>query len=234
MVLSDASGLVLQTFGDTHAMQKAQRFALAPGNLWSESGRGTNAIGTALAIDDSCEIDGRQHFLASNRGLYCAAVPLQSPEGNTPGAGYLRPGSLSARANAGVVKGAAKQIEYLWFKQSLHPQQWLMSLHPQPEKLDGVDELLLVFTDAVLTAANRLAMREFSLNAEQFGHLTFQQLFSTVAANRRQHTAAARRRGSSLLFPSRARYRKRRGDPTPRYRSALLQPARRGEAAAPA
>ena len=70
VVLSDASGLVLQTFGDTHAMQKAQRFALAPGNLWSESGRGTNAIGTALAIDDSCEIDGRQHFLTSNQGLY--------------------------------------------------------------------------------------------------------------------------------------------------------------------
>lgn len=68
---SDASGLVLQTFGDTHAMQKAQRFALAPGNLWSESGRGTNAIGTALAIDDSCEIDGRQHFLTSN-GVFIA------------------------------------------------------------------------------------------------------------------------------------------------------------------
>ena len=178
VVLSDASGLVLQTFGDTHAMQKAQRFALAPGNLWSESGRGTNAIGTALAIDDSCEIDGRQHFLASNRGLYCAAVPLQSPEGNIAGVLDISgPAHYPHARTLAWVKGAAKQIEYLWFKQSLHPQQWLMSLHPQPEKLDGVDELLLVFTDAVLTAANRLAMREFSLNAEQFGHLTFQQLF---------------------------------------------------------
>jgi hypothetical protein len=40
VILSDASGLVLQTFGNMHAMQKAQSFALAPGNLWSESGRG--------------------------------------------------------------------------------------------------------------------------------------------------------------------------------------------------
>ncbi|KJG58839.1 hypothetical protein UA70_11475, partial [Raoultella planticola] len=33
------------------------------------------------------------------------------------------------------VKEAAKQIEYLWVKQSLHPQQWLMSLHLHPHKL---------------------------------------------------------------------------------------------------
>ena len=52
VILSDPDGLVLHTLGDTQALQKAQRVALAPGNLWSESGRGTNAIGTALAIDD--------------------------------------------------------------------------------------------------------------------------------------------------------------------------------------
>lgn len=178
VVLSDASGLVLQTFGDTHAMQKAQRFALAPGNLWSESGRGTNAIGTALAIDDSCEIDGRQHFLTSNQGLYCAAVPLQSPDGKIAGVLDISgPARYPHARTLAWVKCAAKQIEYLWVKQSLHPQQWLMSLHPQVEKLDGVDECLLVFTDNVLMAANRLAMREFSLNADRFGHLTFQQLF---------------------------------------------------------
>lgn len=39
VILSDASGLVLQTFGNLHAMQKAQSFALAPGNLWSERAR---------------------------------------------------------------------------------------------------------------------------------------------------------------------------------------------------
>lgn len=181
VILSDASGLVLQTFGETQAMQKAQRFALAPGNLWSESGRGTNAIGTALAIDDSCEIDGRQHFLTSNQGLYCAAVPLQNPEGKIAGVLDISgPAHYPHARTLAWVKGAAKQIEYLWVKQSLHPQQWLMSLHPRAEKLDSVDERLLVFTDNVLTAANRLAMREFDLDAARFGHLTFQQLFSQL------------------------------------------------------
>ncbi|MFS2225982.1 sigma-54-dependent Fis family transcriptional regulator [Pantoea sp. B65] len=178
VILSDASGLVLNTFGDMHAMQKAQRFALAPGNLWSECGRGTNAIGTALAIDDSCEIFGHQHYLTSNQGLYCAAIPLQAPNGQIAGvldisgpAHYSHPHTLA------WIKDAAKQIEYLWVKQSLHPEQWLMSLHPQLQGVDKVGELLLIFSDNVLMAANRLAMRELALNAGQFGSLTFQQLF---------------------------------------------------------
>ncbi len=33
VILSDPGGLVLHTVGDTQAMQKAQRVALAPGNL---------------------------------------------------------------------------------------------------------------------------------------------------------------------------------------------------------
>lgn len=178
VVLSDASGLILNTFGDMRALQKAQRFALAPGNLWSECGRGTNAIGTALAIDDGCEILAHQHYLTSNQGLYCAAMTLQMPNGQTAGvldisgpAHYPHPHTLA------WVKAAGQQIEYLWVKQSLRPDQWLMSLHAQAQGVDSAAEMLLVFSDNVLTAANRLAMCELQLSADRFGALTFQQLF---------------------------------------------------------
>ena len=178
VILSDASGMVLHTFGDMQSMEKAQRYALAPGNLWSECGRGTNAIGTALAIDDGCEIDGHQHFLTRNQGLYCAAMPLQMPNGQIAGVLDISgPAHFPHPQTFGWVKAAAKQIEYLWVKQSLHPQQWLMSLHREPQGIDTSDELLLVFSDNVLMAANRLAMRELALSAEQLGCLTFQQLF---------------------------------------------------------
>lgn len=178
VILSEASGLLLNTYGDKHAMQKAQQFALAPGNLWSECGRGTNAIGTALAIEDGCEIAGSQHFLTSNQNLYCAAMPLHGPDGQIAGVLDISgPAHFSHRHTLNWVKTAAKHIEYLWVKQSLHPQQWLMSVHPQPEKLDSVDEWLLVFSDNVLMAANRLAMRALHIRAEQLGHVTFQHLF---------------------------------------------------------
>lgn len=178
VILSDASGLVLNTFGDMQALQKAERFALAPGNLWSECGRGTNAIGTALAIDDCCEIDGQQHFLTSNQGLYCAAIPLQSPGGQIAGVLDISgPAHFTHPHTLAWIKDAAKQIEYLWVKQSLHPDQWMMSLHRQVQGIDRVEELLLVFSDNILMAANRVAMRELELGAEQFGCLTFPQLF---------------------------------------------------------
>jgi len=178
VVLSDASGLVLNSVGDMQALEKAQRFALAPGNLWSECGRGTNAIGTALAIDDGCEIFGDQHYLTSNQGLYCAAMPLQAPNGQIAGvldisgpAHYSHPHTLA------WVKEAAKQIEYLWMKQSLQPDQWLMSLHPHVHGIDHVDELLLIFADNILMAANRAAIHKLDLRIEQFGCTRFQQLF---------------------------------------------------------
>ncbi|QDY41204.1 sigma-54-dependent Fis family transcriptional regulator [Candidatus Pantoea soli] len=178
VILSDASGLVLHTAGDMQAMEKAQRFALAPGNLWSECGRGTNAIGTALAIDDGCEIHGQQHFLMRNQGLYCAAMPLQMPGGQIAGVIDISgPAQVAHPDTLSRVKAAARQIEYLWVKQSLHPQQWLMSLHTQPEGLDSSDELLLVFSDTLLTAANRLALRALALSTGALGSLSFPQLF---------------------------------------------------------
>ncbi|MEW5559103.1 sigma-54-dependent Fis family transcriptional regulator [Enterobacter asburiae] len=178
VVLTDDTGVVLQTVGNLSAMEKAQRFALSPGTLWSESGRGTNAIGTALAIDDSCEIDGEQHFLTSNQNLYCAAIPLQTPDGQIAGVLDISgPAHFSHAHTLAWVKSAARQIEYLWVKQSLHPQQWLMSLHPDPQKLDSVEELLLVFSDNTLIAANRLALRRLGIDPARLGHITFGQLF---------------------------------------------------------
>jgi len=181
VILTDASGLVLNTAGDLPSLEKAQRHALAPGNLWSECGRGTNAIGTALAIDECCEIEGRQHYLTANQALYCAAMPLQMPNGQIAGVVDISgPAHFSHPHTLKWVKVAAQQIEYLWIKQSLHPQQWLMSLHADPAGIDTREELLLVFSDNLLTAANRLAMRALALKPDQVGTISFQQLFPAL------------------------------------------------------
>lgn len=178
VVLSDARGQVLRTVGNVQALEKAQRYALEPGNIWSESGRGTNAIGTALAIEDACEIQGSQHFLTSNRHLYCAAMPLQGPDGNIAGVLDISgPTHFSHARTLSWVKTAALQIEHQWVKQHRHAQQWLMSLHAQAHRLDSAEELLLVFSDNLLMSANRQAMRGLNLSASQLGKTTFEQLF---------------------------------------------------------
>lgn len=178
VVLSDASGWILHTFGNLHSLQKAQRASLAPGNLWSECGRGTNAIGTALAIADGCEIEGGQHFLTDNRHLYCAAVPLLAPDGRVAGVLDISgPAHFCHRTTLAQVQAAARHIEYLWVTQTRRPQQWLMSLHARPDRLDDTESGLLVFSGDRLTAANSQGLRMLALDSSQINAITFGQLF---------------------------------------------------------
>ena len=97
VILSDPDGLVLHTLGDTQALQKAQRVALAPGNLWSESGRRwlRDRWPSALSYPqpesvlrgDAAPATGRKH---------------------RRGAGYLRPGEFSPPAHLWLGKSGGK------------------------------------------------------------------------------------------------------------------------------
>ena len=79
VVLSDANGLLLQSFGDAEFMDRAGRVALQPGASWDESYRGTNAIGTALVEERPVEVFGAEHFFDRNNFLTCSASPCWTP-----------------------------------------------------------------------------------------------------------------------------------------------------------
>ena len=64
IVLANDNGYILHSCGDPEFLTQAERVALAPGAEWSEESRGTNAIGTALAINAPVVVNGQQHFLA--------------------------------------------------------------------------------------------------------------------------------------------------------------------------
>lgn len=48
VILTDASGLVLESVGSAEFGDRAARVALRPGVTWAEGRTGTNAIGAAL------------------------------------------------------------------------------------------------------------------------------------------------------------------------------------------
>ena len=50
VTLADEKGVLLQALGDPDFLSRAERVALSPGASWHERHRGTNAIGTALAL----------------------------------------------------------------------------------------------------------------------------------------------------------------------------------------
>ena len=176
IVMSDAQGLVLDTLGNQDFLHKAQRFALLPGSLWGEQARGTNAIGTALAIGDFCEVAGEQHFLNHNAGLYCAATPVYGPDGKIAGVLDLStPATHPGRDAVMLIRRAVANIEHDWACNMLNKDRWLLRLHAEH---DPENEMIMVFGDEVLLGANRRAMQEFDLTPASIGSVAWRSLFT--------------------------------------------------------
>ncbi|CAL78090.1 putative sigma-54-dependent transcriptional regulator; putative transcriptional activator of acetoin/glycerol metabolism [Bradyrhizobium sp. ORS 278] len=79
MILTDPTGLIIDTQGDARVIDAGRTVHLEHGGRWSEADIGTNAIGAALA--DSCpvQIHGAEHFCTEVQRWTCAAVPVHDP-----------------------------------------------------------------------------------------------------------------------------------------------------------
>ncbi|MDP9344240.1 MAG: transcriptional regulator [Actinomycetota bacterium] len=81
MVISDADGTLLWIDGDPAVRRAAaDSMHFVEGTLWSESGTGTNAIGTALAADHAVQVYAAEHFHELVQTWTCAAAPIHDPE----------------------------------------------------------------------------------------------------------------------------------------------------------
>ncbi|WP_082964781.1 GAF domain-containing protein [Mycobacterium sp. ACS1612] len=79
VAVSSADGTLLWVEGDLKACRKAERMNFVPGADWSEQGAGTNAPGTALALDTELQIRGTEHFSRIVQPWSCTAVPVHDP-----------------------------------------------------------------------------------------------------------------------------------------------------------
>jgi transcriptional regulator of acetoin/glycerol metabolism len=79
MVLTDPTGLVIDTQGDDRVIDAGRTVHLEHGGRWSEADIGTNAIGAAIAESKPVQIHGTEHFCSEVQRWTCAAVPLHDP-----------------------------------------------------------------------------------------------------------------------------------------------------------
>lgn len=79
-VFSDPDGVLLWASGDPTALEGAAGSGFMPGHLCSEEAVGTNAVGTAIALDAPVQIFAAEHFSRRLHGLTCAAAPIREPE----------------------------------------------------------------------------------------------------------------------------------------------------------
>ena len=79
LLLSDPDGMILELAGDTRIVEPAGEVHLIPGCNWTELNCGTNAIGTALALQQPVQIHGSEHFCAGIKQWTCSATVIRDP-----------------------------------------------------------------------------------------------------------------------------------------------------------
>lgn len=78
--VTDADGVLLWVDGDPVVRSRISEVNFVEGALWSETGAGTNAPGTALATGKPVQILGKEHYNEAVRDWSCAAAPLRDPD----------------------------------------------------------------------------------------------------------------------------------------------------------
>ena len=81
MILSDATGFIVETAGDPRVIDNGRRNHLETGGRWEEAAIGTNAIGTALVERRAIQVRGAAHYCEDVQRWTCAAMPVCHPVG---------------------------------------------------------------------------------------------------------------------------------------------------------
>jgi hypothetical protein len=81
VAVTAADGTLLWVEGDRNARRRAEAMNFMPGADWSERVAGTNAPGTALALDRAVQIRGSEHFARVVQPWSCTAVPIHGSHG---------------------------------------------------------------------------------------------------------------------------------------------------------
>lgn len=112
VMLTDGNGYVLETIGDEDIMKKAEELNFLKGAVWTEEAVGTNAIGTAIHIDQPLQTIGTQHYCKTQHSWTCSAAPIHDEKGNVIGCIDMSGESGKAHIHTlGMVITAAYSIE---------------------------------------------------------------------------------------------------------------------------
>ncbi|SNR70329.1 phytochrome sensor protein [Blastococcus mobilis] len=79
VAVTDAGGRMLWVEGDSALRSRAAGMHFVEGARWAEEVVGTNAPGTALAVDHAVQIYGGEHFRRPVQPWSCSAAPVHDP-----------------------------------------------------------------------------------------------------------------------------------------------------------
>jgi sigma-54 dependent transcriptional regulator, acetoin dehydrogenase operon transcriptional activator AcoR len=196
VLLSDASGAVVEAAGDLDAINPRLKLAARKGVDMSEATIGTNAVGTALVERGPVEIIAREHYFESNTVHTCAAAPLFAPDGRLIGALDVSGDYCPERPNLiDLVVTSARAIENRMFDEL---RGALLLAFSSREDLLGTswEAVLALDPGGRVIGANTLARNLLGIQGRQSAE-RFSDLFAADFDSAVRHLAQGRR-GSIL------------------------------------
>lgn len=112
VALTDENGIILKSFCDDDVLKNFPTRSAIPGRNFSERMAGTNAIGTAIYLNQSVQIRGAEHYNIQSHRWVCSGSPLHNPQGDIIGCILIS--YLAEKANIfslGMVSSAVDTIE---------------------------------------------------------------------------------------------------------------------------
>ncbi|WP_448162482.1 sigma-54-dependent Fis family transcriptional regulator [Bacillus mobilis] len=111
-LLIDPDGYVLSLSGNQQTLKRAKHINFIEGVKWTEAAVGTNAIGTALQIEEAIMISGTEHYSIASHSWSCAAAPIHNDDGKLIGVlDFSCPIEFSHPYMLGMVTSIAHSIE---------------------------------------------------------------------------------------------------------------------------
>ncbi|GAB6436519.1 MULTISPECIES: sigma-54-dependent Fis family transcriptional regulator [Bacillus] len=111
-LLIDPDGYVLSLSGNQQTLKRAKHINFIEGVRWTEAAVGTNAIGTALQIEEAIMISGTEHYSVASHSWSCAAAPIHNDDGKLIGVlDFSCPIEFSHPYMLGMVTSIAHAIE---------------------------------------------------------------------------------------------------------------------------
>jgi sigma-54 dependent transcriptional regulator, acetoin dehydrogenase operon transcriptional activator AcoR len=183
VMLADASGCLLDTWGSRRFIDPRQQHGFSAGAHWHERGVGTHALGTALVCAEAIHVGQDEHFLRQNRYMSSAAAPLFDAERQLIGVlDVASDGYLPASQTLGLVRMMSQSLENRVILAEHADQHAQLLFNSASDNLDSPWAGLLVFDDRgqVLAANHRadslLGGNPLRQNIEQLFEQPLQQL----------------------------------------------------------
>ncbi|MFE9258194.1 GAF domain-containing protein [Streptomyces sp. NPDC006879] len=113
IAVCDAGGRLMWVEGHHSTRRAAGRLGFVPGAHWAESEMGTNAPGTAVAVDRPVQVFAAEHFSRPVHPWTCAAAPVHDPrDGKLLGAVDITGGDQLAHPHSlAFVRAVARAAE---------------------------------------------------------------------------------------------------------------------------